>query len=244
MNKIMFSCYVVDDEPHAVETLASYIKKAPGLELAGSSNNPLEALELINNSIQPDITFLDIDMPQLSGLDLAGLISDRTAIIFTTAFPDYALGAFEKNAADYLLKPISFERFLTSVKKVSTHIKTHIPDPANDHIFIKTNIKGKVTRLNFSDIVYVESIKNYVIIFTADEKLITYLTMKELEAALPSERFFRVHKSYIVNADRIKTVNGVNILLQNNIPIPLGQIYKTALQDYINAKLVSSSRLT
>ncbi|WP_276360177.1 LytTR family DNA-binding domain-containing protein [Daejeonella sp. H1SJ63] len=241
---MMFTCYIVDDEPHAIETLASYIKKAPGLELLGSSTNPLEALELINTSVHPDITFLDIDMPQLSGLDLAGLISDRTAVIFTTAFPDYALGAFEKNAADYLLKPISFERFLNSVKKVSGHIKTQIPTPENDHIFIKTNIKGKVTRLNLTDLIYVESIKNYVIIYTADEKLITYLTMKELEAALPSERFFRVHKSYIVNADRIKTVNGVNILLQNNIPIPLGQIYKIALQDYINAKLVSSSRLT
>lgn len=245
MNKMMFTCYIVDDESHAIETLASYIKKAPGLELLGSSTNPLEALELINNTVHPDITFLDIDMPQLSGLDLAGLINDRTKVIFTTAFPDYALGAFEKNAADYLLKPISFERFLNSVKKVGEQIKTQKPNhPANDHIFIKTNIKGKVTRLNFTDIVYVESIKNYVIIFTADEKMITYLTMKELEAALPSERFFRVHKSYIVNAERIKTVNGVNILLQNNISIPLGQIYKAALQDYINTKLVSSSRLT
>lgn len=239
----MFTCYVVDDEPHAIETLASYIEKAPGLELLGSSTNPLEALDLINTSIHPDITFLDVDMPQLSGLDLAGLISDRTAVIFTTAFPDYALGAFEKNAADYLLKPISFERFLNSVKKVSGHLQAHIQDPANDHIFIKANIKGKVTRLNFTDIVYVESIKNYVIIYAGEEKMITYLTMKELEAALPPEKFFRVHKSFIVNAEKIKTVNGVNILLQNNIPVPLGQRYKTALQEYINAKLVRSSRL-
>lgn len=239
----MFTCYVVDDEAHAIETLVSYIEKAPGLELLGTSTNPLEALDRINNTIRPDITFLDVDMPQLSGLDLAGLISDRTAVIFTTAFPDYALGAFEKNAADYLLKPISFERFLNSVKKVSAHLRAHTPDPANDHIFIKSNIKGKVTRLNFKDIVYVESIKNYVIIYTEDEKMVTYLTMKELEAALPPENFFRVHKSYIVNADKIKTVNGVNILLQKNIMVPLGQMYKIALQDYINTKLVSSSRL-
>lgn len=244
MNKMALTCYIVDDESHAIETLTSYIQKAPGLELLGSSTNPLEALELINSTVHPDITFLDIDMPQLSGLDLAGLINDRTRVIFTTAFPDYAVGAFEKNAADYLLKPISFERFLNSVKKVSSHIKPHNPNPVNDHIFIKANIKGKVTRLNFTDIVYVESIKNYVIIYTADEKLITYLTMKELEAALPTEKFFRVHKSFIVNTDRIKTVNGVNIVLQNNIQIPLGQIYKATLQDYINAKLVSSSRLT
>jgi len=239
----MFTCYVVDDEPHAIETLVSYIEKAPGLELLGSSTNPLEALELINNSVHPDITFLDVDMPQLSGLDLAGLINDRTAVIFTTAFPNYALGAFEKNAVDYLLKPISLERFLSSVKKVSGQLRAHIQDPANDHIFIKANIKGKVTRLNFTDIVYVESIKNYVIIYTEKEKMITYLTMKELEAALPPEKFFRVHKSFMVNSERIKTVNGVNILLQNDMIIPLGQMYKTALQDYINAKLVRSSRL-
>ena len=231
----MFTCYVVDDEPHAIETLVSYIDKAPGLELLGSSTNPLEALDLINTSVHPDITFLDVDMPQLSGLDLAGLISDRTAVIFTTAFPNHALAAFEKNAVDYLLKPISFERFLNSVKKVSVQLRAHIQNPANDHIFIKANIKGKVTRLNFTDIVYVESIKNYVIIYTEKEKMITYLTMKELEAALPPEKFFRVHKSFMVNSERIKTVNGVNILLQNEMMIPLGQMYKTALQDYINA---------
>jgi DNA-binding LytR/AlgR family response regulator len=239
----MFTCYVVDDEPHAIETLVSYIDKAPGLELLGSSTNPLEALDLINTSVHPEITFLDVDMPQLSGLDLAGLISDRTAVIFTTAFPNHALAAFEKNAVDYLLKPISFERFLNSVKKVSVQLRAHIQNPANDHIFIKANIKGKVTRLNFTDIVYVESIKNYVIIYTEKEKMITYLTMKELEAALPPEKFFRVHKSFMVNSERIKTVNGVNILLQNEMMIPLGQMYKTALQDYINAKLVRSSRL-
>ena len=239
----MFTCYVVDDEPHAIETLVSYIDKAPGLELLGSSTNPLEALDLINTSVHPDITFLDVDMPQLSGLDLAGLISDRTAVIFTTAFPNHALAAFEKNAVDYLLKPISFERFLNSVKKVSVQLRAHIQNPANDHIFIKANIKGKVTRLNFTDIVYVESIKNYVIIYTEKEKMITYLTMKELEAALPPEKFFKVHKSFMVNSERIKTVNGVNILLQNEMMIPLGQMYKTALQDYINAKLVRSSRL-
>lgn len=240
----MFTCYIVDDEHHAIETLVSYIDKAPGLTLLGSSTNPLEALEKINTSIKPDITFLDVDMPQLSGLDLAGMISDRTAVIFTTAFPDYALRAFEKNAVDYLLKPISFDRFLNSVKKVSGHLRAHIQDPANDHIFINANIKGKVTRLNFSDIVYVESIKNYVIIYTEEGKMITYLTMKEMEAALPPEKFFRVHKSYLVNSEKISTVNGVNILLQKNLLVPLGQKYKTAIQNYINGKLVRSSRLS
>jgi two-component system LytT family response regulator len=238
----MLTCYVVDDEAHAIETLSFYIEKAPGLELLGSSTNPLEALDIIGTSLHPDITFLDVDMPQLSGLDLAGLINDRTAIIFTTAFADYALGAFEKNAADYLLKPISFDRFLTSVKKVSALLQASPNKPTEDHIFVKSNTKGKVVRVNFTDISYVESIKNYVIIYTDTEKLVTYLTMKELEKALPAEQFYRVHKSFIVNVKRIKTVNGSNIYLSKNIEIPLGQMYKTALQDYISGKLVSSSR--
>lgn len=238
----MLTCYVVDDEAHAIETLVSYIEKAPGLELLGSSTNPLEALDLIGHSIHPDITFLDVDMPQLSGLDLAGLINDHTAIIFTTAFPDYALGAFEKNASDYLLKPISFDRFLNSVKKVSAMIQSVVNKPNDDHIFIKSNTKGKVVRVNFQDISYVESIKNYVIIYTDTEKLVTYLTMKELETALPSDQFYRVHKSFIVNVQRIKTVNGSNIYLNKNIEIPLGQMYKNQLQGYINDKLVRSSR--
>lgn len=238
----MLTCYVVDDEAHAIDTLVSYIEKAPGLELIGSSTNPLEALDRIGNTVHPDITFLDVDMPQLSGLDLAGLINDHTAIIFTTAFPDYALGAFEKNASDYLLKPISFDRFLNSVKKVSALIQPVVNTQTDDHIFIKSNTKGKVVRVNFQDISYVESIKNYVIIYTDTEKLVTYLTMKELETALPADQFYRVHKSFIINVQRIKTVNGSNIHLNKNIEIPLGQMYKNQLQDYINQKLVRSSR--
>ena len=238
----MFTCYVVDDESHAIETLASYIGKSPGLELLGTSTNPLEALDQINNLIAPDITFLDIDMPELSGLDLAGLINDRTTVIFTTAFPEYALGAFEKNAVDYLLKPISFERFLASVKKVSSFLEPRLQKQQSDHIYIKSNIKGKVTRVNFSDIIYIESLKNYLIIHTRTEDPVTYLTMKELENALPADKFFRVHKSFMVNADRIKMVNGSTILLEKEINLPLGMMFKGPLQTYINEKLISSSR--
>src|SRR6476620_4809192 len=118
----MVTCYIVDDESHAVETLSAYIERVPGLSLIGSATNPLIALEEISGTVHPDITFLDVDMPQLSGIELAGLINDRTKVIFTTAFSDYAVAAFEKNASDYMLKPISFERFLTSVKKVTDNL--------------------------------------------------------------------------------------------------------------------------
>lgn len=238
----MLSCYIVDDEAHAVDTLASYIEKAPGLELLGSSTDPLEALDRIGTSLHPHITFLDIDMPQLSGIDLAGLINDHTAVIFTTAFPEYAVDAFEKNARDYLLKPISFERFLNSVKKVSSLIMTSSAADRDDHIYIKSSIKGKVIRVNFSDILYAESIKNYMIIHTHEERMITYLTMKELENVLPAGLFFRVHKSFLVNIKEIHSASGSCIHLKNKTEIPVGQVYRSALQDYINGKLLSSSR--
>lgn len=240
----MLTCYVVDDETHAIEILVSYIEKTPGLKLIGSTTNPLEALDRINKSFSPDITFLDIDMPQLSGIDLAGLISDRTAVIFTTAFPDHALVAFEKNVADYLLKPISFERFLASVKKVSSFLEPRLQKQDRDHIYIKSNIKGKVKRINFSDILYIESLKNYLIIHTTTEDPITYLSMKELENVLPADKFFRVHKSYMINTERIKTVNGATLQLEKDINVPLGLKYKEALQAFVNEKLVSSARQT
>lgn len=236
------TCYIVDDESHAIETLTRYIEKVPGLELIGSATNPLVALDLINTSIQPDITFLDVDMPQLSGIELAGLINDRTKIIFTTAFSNYAVAAFEKNASDYLLKPISFERFLASIKKVSENPKALSSQTPDDHFYIKSNIKGKVIKLSFSDIYCFESIKNYIAIYTIDNKYVTYLTMKELEKILPEQQFLRVHKSFIVSTRVITTVDGSSIQLKNNSNIPLGQTYKSLVQAYITEKLITSSR--
>ena len=238
----MMTCYIVDDETHAIETLTRYIEKVPGLELIGYSTNPLVALDLINSSVHPDITFLDVDMPQLSGIELAGLINDRTKIIFTTAFSNYAVAAFEKNASDYLLKPISFERFLASIKKVSEKPKALSPQSPDDHFYIKSNIKGKVIKLSFSDIYYFESIKNYIAIYTIDNKYVTYLSMKELEKILPEQRFLRVHKSFIVSTRMITSVDGSSIQLQNNFNIPIGQTYKALVQAYITEKLISSSR--
>ncbi|SKB41295.1 LytR/AlgR family response regulator transcription factor [Daejeonella lutea] len=238
----MITCYIVDDESHAIETLTAYVEKVPGLVLIGSATNPLVALEEITKSVHPDITFLDVDMPQLSGIELAGLINDRTKVIFTTAFSDYAVAAFEKNASDYMLKPVSFERFLSSIKKVTDNLPASKANAADDHFYIKSNIKGKVIKLAFNDIVHVESIKNYLSIYTGDNKYVTYLTMKELEKVLPENLFLRVHKSFIVNKNYIKAIDGASIQLSNNTKIPVGQTYKDILQNYISEKLIASSR--
>ncbi|MHB1178639.1 MAG: LytR/AlgR family response regulator transcription factor [Daejeonella sp.] len=238
----MITCYVVDDERDAIEILESYIIKAPGLKLLGSFTNPLEALEKINNEIPPDITFMDVDMPELSGLELAELISDRTTVIFTTAYPQHALTAFEKNVRDYLLKPISFERFLASIKKVSAKLVPHLQVQWNDYMFIKSNIKGKLKQINVSNIIYIESIKNYLVIHTLTEDQVTYLSMREFEAVLPADKFFRVHRSYIVNVEKIRTVNGSILQLEKDITIPLGLKYKEPLQAHISKNLISSAR--
>ncbi len=237
------NCYVVDDENHAIETLQTYIEKTPGLDFIGSSNDPLDALDKIGKLVKPDITFLDVDMPHLSGIELAGLINEHTAVIFTTAHRGYAIDAFEKNALDYILKPISYERFLNSVKKVSSLIQNRQAPPA-DHMYVKSNIKGKVINVAFADIQYIESIKNYVILYTRDEKLITYLTMKELELVLPDSQFFRVHKSFMVNVFLIKSVTGSYIQLKSGSQVPLGNIYKNTLLKYISDNLVTTYRQT
>jgi two-component system LytT family response regulator len=211
----MNTCYVIDDEEHAIDTLTGYINKFPGLDLIGTSINPLIAMnEIRENPV--DIVFLDVDMPEISGLDVADIISSFTSVIFTTAFPNYAMQAFEKNGSDFLLKPISFDRFTKSVIKVQNLIrnKNHVDAPAADgYFFINPGIKGKMVKLNYSDITYVEGLKNYVVIYTTEGKHITYLSMKEVEKAIPNDQFVRIHKSYIINLNKIKSIDGNNVIL-------------------------------
>jgi DNA-binding LytR/AlgR family response regulator len=244
----MITCYIVDDEHHAIEVLARYIQNTPGLWLVGSEENPLQALDAIaSGKVVADITFLDVDMPQLSGVDLAGLINQHTAIVFTTAYPDYAYQAFEKNAVDFLLKPISYERFLRAVSKVKDSLQPKPAIPAaeqNDgYFFIKTDVKGKFVRVNFEEISYVEAMQNYVRIQTSTEKLTTYLSMKEVEEHLPTQDFARVHKSFIVHLPKVKSVEGNQIVLSNGTVVPMGSSYKTALLEMINGKLLKSRRV-
>src|ERR1700733_812554 len=174
----MNTCYIIDDEEHAIDTLVGYIDRYPGLNLVGSNINPVKAIDaIINSGNDIDIVFLDVDMPELSGLDVADIISPHSLIIFTTAFPNYAVQAFEKNGSDFLLKPISFERFTKSVTKVQNLIRSkktaeYHPD---EHFFINPGIKGRIIQLSYSEIIYIEGLKNYVVLYTTDNKHITYL---------------------------------------------------------------------
>ncbi|WP_266204466.1 LytR/AlgR family response regulator transcription factor [Pontibacter kalidii] len=244
----MTTCYVVDDEQHALVVLSRYIQNTPGLELKGAEENPLHALDAITSGkVSADITFLDVDMPQLSGIDLTGLINSCTTVVFTTAYPDYAYQAFDKNAVDYLLKPISYERFLRAIAKVKEALKPRQIVPAveqnNAYFFVKADVKGKFVKVSLEDIIYVEAMQNYVVIHHAAERLTTYLSMKEVEEHLPTADFTRVHKSFIVNNAKVKSVEGNQIKLADESTVSLGPSYRTAFLDMINAKLLKSKRV-
>jgi len=241
----MYTCYVIDDEEHAVDTLVNYINKLPGLNLVGTSINPLKAIDEITNSTQVDIVFLDVDMPELSGLEVADIISPHTSVIFTTAYPNYAVQAFEKNGSDFLLKPISFERFTKSVTKVENLIRTkklseHHPD--DEHFFINPGIKGRIIQLSYSEIIYIEGLKNYVVLYTIDGKHITYLSMREIEKLISMSRFTRIHKSYIVNIDKIKSIDGNNVILSSGDELPIGISFKENFIHLIHTRTLRSGR--
>jgi DNA-binding LytR/AlgR family response regulator len=229
----MISCLVVDDEQSAVDLLCAFIRKTPFLTLAGATTNPLEALNLLQ--AQPvDLLFLDIHMPQLSGLDLMRLLPGRTRVVLTTAYSEFAVQGFELEALDYLLKPIAFERFLKAAQKArpaTAPLPVTAPETATpaDYIFVKTESKGKMTKVDFADIVYVEGLKNYVSIQTLDDRVVTLLNIKDLEERLPARHFMRVHKSYIVSLDKIRALDGNQIFLKGmNTFVPLGDTYRAA----------------
>ena len=241
----MTTCYVIDDEEHAIDTLVGYINKIPGLKLVGTNTNPLEAIEEIRNRQRADIVFLDVDMPELSGLDVADIISPFTSVIFTTAFPNYAVQAFEKNGSDFILKPISFERFTKSVMKVQDMLRSKASaehHTESDHFFINPGAKGKMVQLSYPDILYIQGFKNYVVINTADNKYTTYLSLAEIAKTMPLSHFVRIHKSYIVNIDKIKSIDGNTITLSPTLHLPVGTSFKDSFIEVINSKMLRSLR--
>ena len=241
----MISCYIVDDEFHATDMLSKYIKMTGELTLFGFSDNPVDALNIITRN-PPDITFVDINLPQLSGMDFSLLINTYTHVIFTTAHAQYAATAFDNNAVDYLLKPFVYARFLKSIEKVKKYLfaqgnitQKHI---ALDHFYIKSGVKGKVVRINFNEINYIKGALNYVIIQLNEVEHLTYLTMKEIEEALPKKSFRRVHKSFIINENKIISIENGFVLLKSKALIPLGSIYVKEFLDDLNEIILNTKR--
>ena len=238
----MIKAIIVDDEPLALEVLETYISRIPEIQLVQKCENAFEANEALKNH-QIDLMFLDIQMPQLSGIDFLKTLANPPCVIFTTAYPDYAVEGFELNATDYLLKPISLERFMKAVNKVSEklaakraeHDNNHHAEGAEDFFFVKAD--KKLVKINFDDILYIEGLKDYVIIRQDTGRVITLQTMKSLEDRFPVAKFKRVHRSFIVNIKKITAILGnmVELMEAGKIKqLPIGKNYRDELLDMIN----------
>ena len=198
-------CIVTDDEPIARKGLCGYVEKVPFLKLVGTCEDALQ-LSAMLKSERPDLLFLDIEMPFISGIDFLSGITDAPQVIITTAYEQYAIKGYELDVADYLLKPISFERFLQSVNKVYARIDAQIPDEEG-YIFVKSN--GLLKKLFFDDILFIEGLENYVLVYTVSSKeVVVHVTLKNLSLSLPEERFLQVHRSYIVNKKKVDAIEG------------------------------------
>lgn len=229
-----FKCIIVDDEPPATRVLKSYVEKVSFLEEVGIFNDSLKALEFLNSN-KVDLIFLDIQMPQLTGLQLSRIISKDVKVIFTTAYPDFALEGFELNAIDYLLKPISFERFYQAVSKLKSEPRAEISSNNNssDFIFVKTDGKNKFQKLFLDEILYVESLQNYVCIHTLKQQIITHSSLKNVIESLPEKDFIQIHKSYVIALKQIESTDSFLVFI-NAKELPIGATFKDAFFERID----------
>lgn len=222
---------IVDDEPLAQEILVSYIGKFPEIQLIATCNNAIEAKEILNNEAV-DLILLDIQMPKISGIEFLKTLDNPPMIILTTAFSDYALDAYALNVIDYLLKPISFERFAKAIKKALQQLAQETSTTVSaDFIFVKAD--KKLIKVFFKDLRYIEGLKDYVILHVDNKRIVTLQTMKSLETKLPSAIFMRIHRSYIINIGNIDVLEGNSIHIGNKM-IPIGKNYKEMLLQIIN----------
>lgn len=237
----MINCIIVDDEQHAIDILVHYVKQTPHLNLVASFTNPIEALQLLGQQ-KIDLVFLDIQMPELSGIDFIKAIQGKSKVILTTAYSEFALEGYDLYVVDYLMKPIRLPRFLTAVQKVMQQINPTSDAPEkteDDYIFVKTESKGKLLKINLADIDFVESMKNYVAIHRGGQKTLVYTSLKELEEHLPKKQFIRVHKSFIIPVSRITGIEGNMVRLRNvTAEILIGENYKAELMEIIRGKMI------
>jgi len=243
----MINCVIIDDEQHAIDLLSTYMSKIPLLHLQFSTTNSIDAFQYVQAN-KTDLIFLDIHMPDLDGIQFLRLLKGRSKVILTTAYSEYALEGYEHDIIDYLLKPIVFERFFKAVQKATDHLTiTSKERPAlfhetlneNDFIFVKTGGRNKIVRIVLKEIDYVEAMGNYVSIHTTSLRIITLLTIKELEEKLPAQQFIRIHHSYIVPLNKVAEMQG-NQLQIGKHTLPVGDAYKktflNSIEKYIMKK--------
>lgn len=237
-------CVIIDDEPLAVDLIKEFVSKVESLELISTFNNAIDAIAMINTS-NVDLIFLDIEMPHFSGIDFLNAIDKKPLVIFTTAYSDYAVEGFNLGAVDYLVKPIPFNRFLKSVMRAQQTFlsqnntpaaaiapKVVAPEIEPDFMFVRSEYEN--VKINFSDILFIEGLKDYVKIYTADNKFtLTLISLIKLENLLSSKGFARIHRSYIINIKYVKSIQKNKVLIADK-RIPISESYKTAFFEKIN----------
>lgn len=239
----MITCAIVDDEPLAVDLLESYVQKTPFLKLEGKYSNAIDAMAGLRN-LPVDLLMLDIQMPELSGLEFAKVIPNSTRIIFTTAFNQYAIDGYKVNAIDYLLKPISYSEFLNSVTKAESIINasSQAANCQSDSFFVKSDYK--LVRIYFDDITYIEGLKDYVKIYldSSPRPVLSLTSMHAIESHLPTEKFQRIHRSYIVNMNKIKILERGQIIFGEK-RLPISDSYKEQVQIYIHSRTLQGRNI-
>ncbi len=238
-------CIIVEDEPLARRLLEQYVAKTPALELIDALANPLDALTVIRGE-RPELLFLDIQMPELTGISLLKVLDYRPLVVLTTAYSEYAIEGYALDVADYLLKPITFERFLQSVAKISARLSPAGPEvpapiaPASppiskeaDFLFVKDGTKS--VRLRLDEIQYIESLKDYVRIHTPERRITTLQSLKRLVELLPEDRFLRTHHSYIVGAGWIEEVQRDEVLVAGKL-VPVSDTYRPAVKRFVEER--------
>ncbi|MDO4164218.1 MAG: LytTR family DNA-binding domain-containing protein [Bacteroides sp.] len=235
----MINCIAIDDEPLALAQLTGYISRVPFLNLVASCQDAFEAMKVLSSE-KIDLLFLDINMPDLNGMEFVRSLSEKPLVIFTTAYSEYAVDGFKVEAVDYLLKPFSFQDLLAAASKAARRLdrESAVSDEViDDALFVKNDYR--VTRVRLADIKYIEGMSEYVRIYVENEEkpLMPLLSMKRLEEMLPASQFMRVHRSYIVNLKKITEISRLRIVFGETY-IPIGDIYKEKFLEYVNNRMM------
>jgi len=234
-------CLAIDDEPLALQQISSYIDKTPFLEKVALCHSAFEALEFLSNN-EVDLMFVDINMPDINGMDFVKSLEQKPQVIFTTAYSEYAFEGFKVDAIDYILKPIGYEVFLKSANKAKTWFELNRKQNETiqttpDYLFVKSEYK--LIRILLSEIKYIESANEYIQIHLINDKPVTTLVrLKAIEELLPKDKFMRVHRSFIVNLDRIKVIEHNRIVFDQKVLIPIGEQYKNNFQEFIDKNFI------
>jgi DNA-binding LytR/AlgR family response regulator len=243
MRDNVINCIAIDDDPSALKTIREFCLKIQSVNIVGTFTNPYEAIHTLNNN-QVDLIFLDIVMPQISGLEFLKTLYNPPMVIFTTAFKEYAVEGFEYDAVDYLVKPFAFDRFLKAVNKAFQLLKLKKPvnssfeeAPRISNGFLMVKVEYTTIRVDLNDILYIEGLKDYVKIHTEGKLILTKTTMKNIIEKLPSDSFIRVHKSYIISLEKIDMIENSRIVIGNQ-RIPIGESFRSSFFEVVNRNLI------